>query len=56
MRRLPVVVAAAVLLLVIAAVASAGPRDAELGRLAAEGPLTLSSNRPGVALLSAEHI
>jgi hypothetical protein len=56
MRRIPVVVAAAVLLLVIAAVASAGPRDAELGRLAAEGPVTLSSNRPGVALLHAEHI
>ena len=41
MRRTPAAIAAAVLLLVIAAVASAGPRDAELGRLAAEGPVTL---------------
>ena len=56
MRRTPVVIAAAVLLLVIAAVASAGPRDAELGRIAAEGPVTLSSNHPGRALLHAEHI
>ena len=40
----------------IAAVASAGPRDAELGRIAAEGPVTLSSNHPGRALLHAEHI
>ena len=56
MRRTPVAIAAAVLLLAIAAVASAGPRDAELGRIAAEGPVTLSSNRPGVALLHAEHI
>ena len=56
MRRTPAVIAAAVLLLVIAAVASAGPRDAELGRIAAEGPVTLSSNRPGTALLHAESI
>ena len=56
MRRTPVVIAAAVLLLVIAAVASAGPRDAELGRIAAEGPVTLSSNHPGRALLHADHI
>ena len=56
MRRTPAVIAAAVLLLVIAAVASAGPRDAELGRIAAEGPVTLSSNRPGTALLHAANI
>jgi hypothetical protein len=56
MRRTPIAIAAAVLLLAIAAVASAGPRDAELGRIAAEGPVTLSSNRPGAALLHAEHI
>jgi hypothetical protein len=56
MRRTPAVIAAAVLLLVIAAVASAGPRDAELGRIAAEGPVTLSSNHPGTALLHAERI
>lgn len=56
MRRTPAVIAAAVLLLVIAAVASAGPRDAELGRIAAEGPVTLSSNRPGTALLHADSI
>ena len=56
MRRTPAAIATAVLLLAIAAVASAGPRDAELGRLAAEGPVTLTSNRPGRALLHADHI
>ena len=44
------------LLLAIAAVASAGPHDAELGRIAADGPVTLASNHPGRALLHAEHI
>jgi hypothetical protein len=47
---------AALLLLVIAAVASAGPHDAELGRLSADGPVTLASNLPGTALLKADHI
>ena len=40
----------------IAAVASAGPHDAELGRIAAVGPVTLSSNNPGLAMLHAERI
>ena len=56
MRRVPAVIAAAVLLLAIAAAASALPRDAELGRIAAEGPVTLVSNRPGVALLHADRV
>ncbi len=57
MRRPSVVIAAVTALLAIAtAVASAVPRDAELGRIAAEGPVTLSSSRPGVALLHADRI
>ncbi len=55
MRRPLAAIPAAVLLLVIAAVASAGPRNAELGRLAADGPVTLASNLPGTALLKADH-
>jgi hypothetical protein len=39
------------LLLVIAGVASALPTDPKLGRMSAEGPVTLSSSRNGVALL-----
>ena len=55
MRRPSVVVAAVTMLLAIGtAVASALPHDAELGRLAAVGPVTLSSSRPGVAILHAD--
>jgi hypothetical protein len=56
MRRPLAVIPAAVLLLVIAAVASARPHAAELGRLTADGPVTLASNLPGTALLQAEHV
>jgi hypothetical protein len=56
MRRPLAVIPAAALLLVIAAVASAGPRDAKLGRLSADGPVTLASNLPGTALLKADHV
>ena len=56
MRLRPAVVPAVAVLLAIAAVASARPRDAELGRLAADGPITLASNKPGVALLQASAI
>ena len=56
MRGPVVAIPAAVLLLVISAVASAGPREPELGRLAADGPVTLASNQPGVALLHGEHL
>jgi hypothetical protein len=56
MRLPPAVIPAVALLLAIAAAASAGPRDAELGRLAADGPLTLASDRPGVALLQADRV
>jgi hypothetical protein len=56
MRLRPAVVPAVAVLLAIAAVASAHPRDAELGRLAADGPITLASNKPGVALLQASAI
>ena len=56
MRRSLAVIPTAVLALAIAAVASAGPRDAELGRLSADGPVTLASNLPGTALLQADHL
>lgn len=57
MRRLRAVVPAILLLLLaITAAASAGSRDAELGRLAADGPVVLSSSKNGVALLQGEHI
>ncbi len=56
MRRAPVVIAAVVMLLALVAGASALPHDAELGRIAAEGPVTLASDRPGVALLHADHL
>jgi hypothetical protein len=56
MRGPLVAIPAAVLLLAIAAVASAGPRDAELGRLSADGPVTLASSLPGTALLKADHV
>jgi hypothetical protein len=56
MRLRPAIVPAVAVVLAIAAVASARPRDAELGRLAADGPITLASNKPGVALLQASAI
>ena len=56
MRRTLSVIGALALLPAIAAVASAGPNDAKLGRIAADGPVTLVSNLPGTALLHAEHI
>jgi hypothetical protein len=59
MMRVPraaVVVLVPVIAIATAAVASAGPHDAALGRLAADGPVTISSNRPGVALLRADHV
>jgi hypothetical protein len=54
--RLPpaVIPAVAVGLAILAGVASAGPRDPELGRLATDGSLTLASDRPGVALLTVD--
>ena len=55
MRRSSAVVAVVTVLLAIGtAVASALPHDAELGRLAAVGPVTLSSSHPGVAILHAD--
>lgn len=55
MRRSSAVVAVVTVLLAIGtAVASALPHDAELGRLAAVGPVTLSSSRPDVAILHAD--
>ena len=57
MRRPSIVVAVVTLLLAIGtAVASALPHEAELGRLAAVGPVTLSSSRPGVAILHADNL
>jgi hypothetical protein len=57
MRRRPGAVASAVaLLLALTGVASAGSRDAELGRLSADGPVTLSATRDGVALLHGERL
>jgi len=56
MRRPRAAIPAVVLALAIAGGASVGPRDAELGRLAADGPVTLVSDRPGVALLQADRI
>jgi hypothetical protein len=50
----PLVVVA--LAIAIAAVAAAGPRDPQLGRLSADGPITLASNRAGVALLQADRM
>ena len=56
MHRLRAVVPAILLLLAITAVASAGSREAELGRLSADGPVTLSSSRAGTALLHGDQI
>ena len=57
MRRRPgAVVSAVALLLALTGVASAGSRDAELGRLSADGPVTLSATREGVALLHGERL
>jgi hypothetical protein len=55
MRLRPAVIpAVALLLLAIAGGAAARPHEAELGRLTADGPVTLASNKPGVALLHAD--
>ena len=55
MRRPSAIVAAVTAVFAIGtAVASALPHDAELGRLAAVGPVTLSSSKPGVAILHAD--
>ena len=55
MRRPSAIVAAVTVLFAVGtAVASALPHDAELGRLAAVGPVTLSSSRPGAAILHAD--
>ena len=45
-----------ILMLAIAAGAFALPKDAELGRMAADGPVILSSSQPGVAVLQGENI
>ena len=55
-RRPGAVVPVVALLLALTGVASAGPREAELGRLEADGPLTLSATRDGVALLHGERL
>jgi hypothetical protein len=44
------------IMLVIAGVASALPRGPELGRVSAEGPVTIGSSKPGVALLQGNDI
>ena len=51
MRGHGAALATIILMLAIAAGASALPRNAELGRMAAEGPVKLSSSKNGVALL-----
>jgi len=56
MRRPKAVVPAIALLLALTGVASAGPRDAELGQIKADGPITLSSSRAGTALLRGERL
>jgi hypothetical protein len=56
LRRPGAVVPVVAALLALTGVASAGPRDAELGRLSADGPLTLSATRDGVALLHGERL
>jgi hypothetical protein len=54
--RLAAAVVALVLAIAIAAVAAAGPREPQLGRLSADGPITLASSRAGVALLQADRL
>jgi hypothetical protein len=51
MRGRGAALATIAILLAIAGVASALPRSPQLGRLAAEGPVTISSSQPGLALL-----
>ena len=51
MRGPGAAVATIIVMLAVAAGAFALPRDAELGRIDATGPVTLSSSAPGVALL-----
>jgi hypothetical protein len=54
MRGPGAAVATLILALAIAAGAFALPKDAELGRMAAEGPITLSSNHDGAAILTGQ--
>ena len=56
MRGPGAAIATLIFALAIAAGAFALPKDAELGRMAASGPVTLSSSRAGVALLHGENI
>ena len=56
MRRLRALLPAVAALLAITAVASAGSREAELGRMSAEGPVTLGSSKTGRAVLQGESI
>jgi len=56
MRLPPAAIPAALLAIAVAGGASAGPRDATLGRLSAGGPVSLVSSRPGTALLHAERM
>jgi len=56
MRGPGATIATLILMLAIAAGAFALPKDAELGRMAADGPVTLSSTRAGSALLHGENI
>ena len=56
MRGPGATVATLILMLAIAAGAFALPKDAELGRMAADGPVTIASDRAGTALLHGEGI
>src|SRR4051794_14893280 len=56
MRGHAAALATIALMLAIAAGATALPRDAELGRMAADGPVKISSSRNGVALLQGKGI
>jgi hypothetical protein len=56
MRLPPAAVPVVAVLLAIAGGASAGPRGPRLGRLSADGPVTLASSRAGQALLQADRI
>ena len=56
MRGPGAAIATLIFALAIAAGAFALPKDAELGRMAADGPVVLSSSQPGVAVLQGENI